>query len=675
MQLLLDQLPDDLGTVQNPGDPDAFTLTVSLVERENEIQIDCFADEDDGVDPLTFFFVVEKRNIDGINWDVLETSSTGLNQFTSLHQGLGVAETVEYQIKAEDDSDSDNKQFHIVFGTTTSTDTTAPDVTLTSIPTDTTLSIRVQTNEDCTIVLEQEDPPLVFTTLGTHTTPTQDVTFLVESLTAATEYDFQVTATDLASNATVAELVASTAPAAGSGGTVLTQHGRDPHTVFFRTGYECGFFPSGDPWVVVGSAGTVIIDSITPAHTKGVQDGAQVDPQPGSNANGFGPSQDVPGAYREEYDVHNSFPLTMTAGHSLAMSAWPSPHYTSVGGRPTIKTITVLTVLAAPPADGALRPSPYRKTVGSKVPAFTKDQIDLSLLPSWTPVVGQPTFTGLVDRFSKPWYDAGHEWTGLNLRPYDNFAGSYGGGASGNSYGRDLCSLYGAGAVQACRDDITAAQRLDLVANLVQIGLDYWELVKETYPYTKTMWNTNGGHASGRLFPILFAGKMLGNSEMLAVRENYPDTVFGEVGQTWQVASSDVGRPLPDYDTRAALQLYTAGDVGKYEWGIQHDRYPTKDNASIWAVYRGCCTGNAWGAQALVSLALGIQDKWEDPNNNNNTTGGWSHHNFFGYCDRYLLVSGEFEGNLPAWHIWWSSRTWLAAVWAAHRGDFAYVAP
>ncbi|NLF31900.1 MAG: hypothetical protein GX591_13555, partial [Planctomycetes bacterium] len=76
--------------------------------------------------------------------------------------------------------------------------------------------------------------------------------------------------------------------------------------------------------------------------------------------------------------------------------------------------------------------------------------------------------------------------------------------------------------------DYTPAEKEPLLINMVQVGIDYWGAVRGGHPG----WQGWGGHGSGRKFPIVFAGLMLGDETMASPTKAYPGCNFGEDNQT-----------------------------------------------------------------------------------------------------------------------------------------------
>jgi hypothetical protein len=98
------------------------------------------------------------------------------------------------------------------------------------------------------------------------------------------------------------------------------------------------------------------------------------------------------------------------------------------------------------------------------------------------------------------------------------------------------------------------------------------------------------------------------------------------------------------------LTEYEQDDLGLAEWGIRHSSQPEADNKSWCAVYRRCCTANAW---AGFVLAVHMMD----------AKAHWAHDPLFVYQDRYMAT--EIPGT---WTRSWSD--FAEEMWDTYRSDF-----
>jgi len=81
--------------------------------------------------------------------------------------------------------------------------------------------------------------------------------------------------------------------------------------------------------------------------------------------------------------------------------------------------------------------------------------------------------------------------------------------------------------------DFPVAEKEPLLVGVVQTGIDYWGAVGNGHPG----WEGWGGHGSGRKFPLVFAGLMLGDDKMASPARCFPSA--------WPVrAAPDAGQKL-----------------------------------------------------------------------------------------------------------------------------------
>ena len=214
-------------------------------------------------------------------------------------------------------------------------------------------------------------------------------------------------------------------------------------------------------------------------------------------------------------------------------------------------------------------------------------------------------------------------------------------------YGRDIASLYNEAALM-CNTDLPLGEKQMLAIPLVQIGIDFWGNVQGG-----AFWEGVGGHGSGRKFPILFAGALLGDSQMLAIGTTHPSerqldgsytAQFGEDCQTFYVEQTDVN------EVNWGFGGYGSTHLGMPEFGFSHVHYPDNDDVA-WASnsYRLCCTANAWIGAVLGSHIMGLVDEWNHPA-------------LFDYTDRYNSIQ------LSGWTRSWSP--WVGRMWDLHRQNY-----
>ena len=398
----------------------------------------------------------------------------------------------------------------------------------------------------------------------------------------------------------------------------------------FDKPYPVGQFAGGCWW----AAGPVKIIGISPDSKTGtrIKNGTMINPSPKSGTvqgfdnnvkhNGYNSALNV----AENVSVSN--PLFVDAGSSLVSSITFEEAYRN---KSQIQAHAILTILDAPAPKGSFRPA-YSGT--DKSIQFNADQIKYELLEELETGTKTPDITKVADYFERPWVDHIPGWGGAQIHAVQSMP----------HYGRDMSSRIGEAALMLHLD---VAGKETLAIRFIQLGIDLYGITQDGGGRN---WMNNGGHASGRKWPIIFAGIMLGHKGMMEIAKE--DIWFGEDMQTWFVTQSDVGRELKP-DTRAPKALYQQSDVGKAEWGIRHETNPISDNAHWLATYRQCCTGNAWLGFVLAARIMKAQELWD-------------HDALFAYEDRYIPESRR-QGD-KEWMTSWSP--WVLEMWDKHRAKF-----
>ncbi|MFY9345848.1 MAG: hypothetical protein WAT39_25375 [Planctomycetota bacterium] len=389
---------------------------------------------------------------------------------------------------------------------------------------------------------------------------------------------------------------------------------------------QCGRFVNGDWWVV----GPVAIVAITPrsvADGARVRHGSMINPDPKAHTQGYDSAMFGDGAAGRFDPVANvglgvsaAQPLRLFPGQSLVSAT----SHALAGNLPQLETCAVLTCLDAPPPPNSFRP-PYAGT--DKTCRWSADRLDLTKLAQLDAVPGAPTIPELVERFERTWLDHVQGWTGRYLHPSRNMP----------DYGRDLADLVGQAALVLQLDQKPVAKR-PLAIQLVQLGIDCAGIVRSGGRFL-----ADGGSGSGRKFPVLFAGALLGDDELLTLARERK-FAFGEDAQTFVIAATG--------DTwNGGHGGYGADDVGLPEWGNRHHDDPQHDSKS-WTgdPYRRCCTANAWHGFVLAARIMGLKE-------------AWGHDALFDYIDRYMQI--EPKGS---WTRSWNP--FAERMWDAHRAKF-----
>ena len=427
-------------------------------------------------------------------------------------------------------------------------------------------------------------------------------------------------------------------PGGGGGGTTASSVSQFGITWEFDRSYPVGQFANGDWWVV----GPVTIRRITPQsiETGGwIQHGSMINPTPRNNQ-----TQGYDSTMYAQYKIPSYFSneLNVAFGVSPQSPVVVPPHSSLVSSiseaeqnlRPQLKTAAILTVLpsAAPP--GSFRP-PY--SGADKSIEFNESDLDYSLLQRLPTPPDAQEVTTLAEAermFERPWIDHVPLWINNYLHPRLNMP----------DYGREICDNVSVGAL-VLHMDYPAAQKRDLLVRYVQLGIDNYGVVQDDGQY---VWPPSAGHHSGRKWPILFAGLMLGDPEMSSI--GFDKTIqFGEDGQTFYVAQTSPGVINYGYGG------YTSGQIGMPEWGTSHSIRPELDDSTWFGdPYRLCCTTNTWWGEVLAAYIMGAKDLW-------------NHDALFDYMDRFL-VENETVYNVHNWRLSW--RRWYLEFWKAYRPNY-----
>lgn len=418
----------------------------------------------------------------------------------------------------------------------------------------------------------------------------------------------------------------------------VERHGITWH---FAGEHAVGTFVNGDPWVV----GPVEITAITPECTvvgDRTINGATLDPDASQRKHGY--DSLLFGQFAKEYydegrnvalAIARGKPLQLEPGHSLVSVI---SNQQATAETPQLEVAAVLTCLAEAPPKDAFRPPYCKLPADQKAVRFRAADLDTKALATLAPVAGMPDVEQFAATFDKLWLDHTPSWVGRFAHPT----------AAMKDYGRDLAADVGSAAL-LLNCDLPLAKKRALLVRFVQFGIDTFGNLKGG-----GRWPGNGGHASGRKFPILFAGALLRCDEMLAIGRDYPSvrtaadkpgtSFFGEDSQTFFVAETAPG------EFNWGFGGYTKEHVGLAEWGFMHSENPKSDDAQ-WDgnPYRRCCTAGCWLGYALAARAMGLCEAWH-------------HDPFFAYVDRYLATEHR-----PEWRAW---VRWHGTMWDRERSKY-----
>lgn len=449
----------------------------------------------------------------------------------------------------------------------------------------------------------------------------------------------------------------------------ITQYGI---TWTFDSPREYGQFANGDYWVV----GPVTIINIAPlslVEAGGrIRNGAMINPVQGDGHEGYdnmGVGQDM---YRASLNaarpnasnLSQSNPLNLPVNSSLVSSIGLD---TFGYGNTVLKTAAILTVLPAPAPSGSFRPA--YSGVSKKL--FNKSDLDYSLLKKLAPVGNMPELTAVERMFERPWIDHCIDWVGRAFHPVENMIDTELGSPG---YGMTMAHQAGEASLML-NLNFTDAQKETLLIRFVQLGIDNYGLVTNGYG-----WYGAGGHASGRKWPILFAGIMLGDNAMKSIADKSGEYLyspghgpgnepvdykhFGEDdqshyvtqleidishGSTWHPDERDCTQHGYTYPC-ANLHPYEAVDLGLPEWGAMHAGQPYMNNNWWPTEYRTCCTGRGWTGFILAARIMGAKK-------------AWNYDAIFDYADRYVAMEGQWGFGTP----------FVKNMWDAYRQNYGAV--
>ncbi len=402
----------------------------------------------------------------------------------------------------------------------------------------------------------------------------------------------------------------------------------------FDRNYPVGQFANGDWWVL----GPVRIIQITPTSIDvngRTMNGSMVNPSPRSGlVQGYDSAMYGQYASPGDYDPA----LNAALGVSLTNPLVLQPHSSLVstishpvaGTRPQLLAAAVLTVLPAPAAVGSFRPS---YCGNDKTILYSSSQLNLSLLAKLTQVSSTPSFAEVEAYFERPWLDHVSIWAGRYIHPARNMP----------DYGREICDRVSTGALML-HLNVPDSMKETLLVRYVQLGIDLWGIAQDG-----GYWAAAAGHMSGRKWPILFAGLMLGDAGMSDIGFD-SGIAFGEDGQTFYVQETPPGSGI--YNN--GYGGYGSQHLGLPEWGTAHWRRPWWDDADWFGdPYRLCCTAHVWWGQLLAAYIMGAKPLW-------------NHDELFDYQDRYLAMNLQL--GILDWRLSW--RDFYLDMWEAYRANY-----
>lgn len=297
---------------------------------------------------------------------------------------------------------------------------------------------------------------------------------------------------------------------------------------------------------------------------------------------------------------------------SLRNGEKPSFPYHSDGARgqhdnSPVKTAAILTCVAEEQPADAFRPS-YGDRSGK---VYLARNLKRDLLKNYPLTKDSPNLQRWIRVFERPWVNPcffGFEHPMENMPHYGQWVGQ---------------AMSVAGLMLML--DYNKEQKERLLIGMVQVGIDHWGLVRNGHPG----WEGWGGHGSGRKFPIVLAGVMLGDEQMASPTKSFPKVEFGEDNQTMHGQGWTGATAL--FAGHSGISN-RSGKPARPQWGPYEHLHPSK-----WArnnlqseSYRRANTSASWVGQALALRMLGAQKEW-------------NHDAFFDYVDRWMTEPGDAE--------------------------------
>ena len=383
----------------------------------------------------------------------------------------------------------------------------------------------------------------------------------------------------------------------------------DGITWTFSQAVPVGRFVNGDYYVV----GTVTVVNINPLPTASNGRHGSVLNMPVNNSQ-LSPFDSRVAANRYAPQLRIYPPFTMHPGDALISSI----SVNQIGDYPPwlregeetpdspVRTVSVLTCLAAEVSADAFRPSYADR--GQML--YYANPMHRNLLPQLPRVAHTPDVAVFASHFRRPWldicffgFDAAVEYQA--------------------TYGREVGRSVGMASLLLTLD-FSPAEKEQLLINLVQYGIDLWGIVRAGY----FGWPAHGGHGTGRKWPIIFAGLMLGDPDMQAPTGTYPALRFGEDMQTmmdngWTGADVVYAGHQGVWNNQAVSSTPSWGPYENLPPSLWASTFSGDPNYHIGEDYRRCCTSIAWIGEGLAARIM-------------HTETLWNHDPFFDYVDRWM---------------------------------------
>lgn len=434
--------------------------------------------------------------------------------------------------------------------------------------------------------------------------------------------------------------------------------------------YISGNDGAGDIWVLDEGSG-VTVNSYTPAYTTSprTKNGAMVNvPAMTESVSGtYVQGLDGLGTNSPAFNVsaQATVPIALSAGDTLIIANADSD---TLSGDSYIEHYAVITVVGAVPWDDEFRP-PYTwpTALGSK-PTHRYSDITLGNLPSLTAQARPPQVETTRQVNQRFLFDPVVMWRRYALKGRNHKP----------TYSRDLL-IQERDAHALCSSSLSAASKRELLIPIIQRGIDNYGVFRHGLGQGFTdLYESDGGHNAGRFGPIVFAGKMLGDTDMLNIQTNHPNT-WQENDQTtfttqamvdftqaggWtdnldfdepyvqgMVDGNSLAYPMPEWlgdvsDGSSQYNAYWANTPSYYRLNGNHQAHQGQ------TLLFGSTVQTEWGHDAFWAYEArhrSIENYGTDP---------WILAG--GGVSRYTMVGGAPAGSFNADTSEWSERMWDA---------------
>ena len=440
----------------------------------------------------------------------------------------------------------------------------------------------------------------------------------------------------------------------------------------FSSFHTCGQYANGDWWV----RGPVTLTSITPATSfdpaqEWWRNGTMINPSAVDLTQGLDNSifASAPGvgamgyAYDHSLNIADQLPFTVSAGSSIVTCLSQE----TPGGRSQVRNIGVLTVVGEVPDEGSFRP--VYTGPGPKLSPANLSEVKFARLQGLP--TAQPTtllepldWSAIAASVDGVWYEAPGvaRYMKRQSRPSDVMP----------NYGRDVQGRLWDAMLPTLMNDYSTQDKRATVIDLVQIGLDRYQiglqdpaLFENGVQYYGGHWDGGAGHGDGAKLSIYYAGWLLDDTVMMDMVLPAANLANGPVWHAFQ--EDDQPFVVPDGGNCGLCGYGTYLPAGTVDWGVGHfyemRAYGCAVNDDVhWiyaepgvpcppngngSQYRICCTANTWWGSNIISRI--IADERGLPTSKLLFTPA-----FYAYADRYMQEMLTRGYTPDDWQLFWT---------------------